>query len=64
MFSGKTIDELIGMVKVAEANAAAEKALRKIQEAPVVMPASVYCVATYEQQYQKMEREYASAGAA
>ncbi len=62
MFSGTTIDELIGMVKVAEANAAAERAVRQMEAEARVFPASIYCVATPEAQYQ--QREYVSAGAA
>ncbi len=61
MFSGTTIEELIGMVKAAEANAAAERALRQVEAEARAFPSSVYCVATPEP-YQ--QREYAAAGAA
>lgn len=61
MFNGKTIDDLIGMVARAEANVAAERALRQIEAEARTLPSSIYCVATNEQ-YQ--QREYAPAGAA
>ena len=63
MYAGTTIDDLIGVVSRAEAKVEAERGARVLAAAPRVVSPSIYCVYTFNQ-FNQLEREYASAGAA